>query len=172
MKQTKTSGLVTFLFWGMFLVYLYFLFSIILFKGQPPVEVISHPRVGLRMVNWQPFYFLNDLTDINVIGNLLLFFPLGMYLVVILKQRWTAVLLMFILSVGFEATQFSLNIGSLDVDDVILNVAGGLVGMVVMLFISLFLKNRGRMKTFMAISSTLVGVPIIVIKVLLDVANR
>lgn len=171
MRKNKTSRSITFLFWLMFVVYLYFLVSMILFKGESPLEILSYARVGPRRVNLEPFYFMNDLTDINVVGNLLLFIPLGMYLSIILKRKWTGLCLMFVLSVGFEATQFIFNIGALDVDDVILNVIGGGFGMIVMGILSLFLKNKERLKTFMAIATTLIGVPVIIIYSLLKFAN-
>lgn len=171
MRKNKTSRLITLLFWLMFVVYLYFLVSMILFKGESPLEMLSDSRVGPRRVNLEPFYFMNDLTDINVVGNLLLFIPLGMYLRILLKRKWTGLFLMFVLSVGFEATQFIFNIGALDVDDVILNVTGGLFGMIVMGILSLFLKNKERLKTFMAIATTMIGVPVIIIYSLLKFAN-
>ncbi|WP_314059253.1 VanZ family protein [uncultured Vagococcus sp.] len=171
MRKNKTSRVITLLFWLMFVVYLYFLGSMILFKGESPLEMLSDSRVGPRRVNLEPFYFMNDLTDINVVGNLLLFIPLGMYLRILLKRKWTGLFLMFVLSVGFEATQFIFNIGALDVDDVILNVTGGLFGMIVMGILSLFLKNKERLKTFMAIATTMIGVPVIIIYSLLKFAN-
>lgn len=171
MRKNKTSRVITLLFWLMFVVYLYFLVSMILFKGESPLEMLSDSRVGPRRVNLEPFYFMNDLTDSNVVGNLLLFIPLGMYLRILLKRKWTGLFLMFVLSVGFEATQFIFNIGALDVDDVILNVIGGLFGMIVMGILSLFLKNKERLKTFMAIATTMIGVPVIIIYSLLKFAN-
>lgn len=160
------------LFWGMFLIYLFSLVSIILFKGESPMAVLSYPRTGTRLVNWEPLYFMNDLTDINVIGNVLLFIPFGMYVAILLKRKWSGIVLMFLVSVSFEATQFILNIGALDVDDVLLNVSGGILGMLIVGFLSLFLKNKQRLKAFMAIASTLMGVPLLILWGLLQVANR
>ncbi len=172
MKNKKVSWQVNLLFWVMFLVYLYVLVSTILFKGNSPVDMLNYASSGPRRVNWEAFYFMNDLKDINVVGNLLLFIPLGMYLAVLLKRKWPGVLLMFLLSVSFEAAQFIFNIGALDVDDVILNVLGGVLGMGIIGFLSLFLKNKQRLKTFMAIASTLMGVPLIILYSLLKFANR
>jgi glycopeptide antibiotics resistance protein len=74
----------------------------------------------------------------NVLGNLLLFFPLGIFLPLLWKRyEHTAKLLgaAFCFSAGIEATQYLFNyLGSLpmrvcDADDVLLNTAGACLGL-------------------------------------------
>ena len=72
----------------------------------------------------------------NVIGNMLMFMPYGFFIAYILKLRKTRhiLLLSLIVSLTIESTQ--LMIGRVfDVDDIILNVLGGIIGFLIFKFI-------------------------------------
>lgn len=70
----------------------------------------------------------------NLIGNILAFMPLG-FLVPIVSKRCRnvlAILLIAIILTAFiEATQYLTYVGTFDIDDMILNVVGGLFGYLV-----------------------------------------
>ena len=90
----------------------------------------------------------------NAKGNLLLFFPLGIFLPLLWPRLrfWNAVLIAIALSSGIELTQYvSRSWGSYrlaDVNDVILNTLGACAGLVVMSVLRLLLRSstssRGR----------------------------
>jgi glycopeptide antibiotics resistance protein len=68
----------------------------------------------------------------NLVGNVILFVPLGYFLPSFfakerLRPHFTIPLCM-IISIAVEISQFMTHTGSLDVDDVILNTLGGIVG--------------------------------------------
>lgn len=67
----------------------------------------------------------------NLVGNVLLFIPLGVFLPAIWrKQRrwWTCLLTVIVLITCVELTQLFTTLGSADVDDVILNSLGAMLG--------------------------------------------
>jgi glycopeptide antibiotics resistance protein len=78
----------------------------------------------------------------NIAGNIVGFIPLGILfplLFVGLRRLWRTVLMVFLVSLGFEVTQLVTGIGIFDIDDLILNVSGGIIGY---LLIVLFLRKR------------------------------
>ncbi|MDR6121119.1 glycopeptide antibiotics resistance protein [Bacillus sp. SLBN-46] len=67
----------------------------------------------------------------NTLGNILIFVPLGIILPILFKKyRSFAKLLINVVVMTFaiEIGQFFLQIGQFDIDDVILNVGGALIG--------------------------------------------
>lgn len=66
----------------------------------------------------------------NLLGNIILFFPLGIFLPFLYRQtNWkNALVVGFAFSLGFEVLQIVLHKGTFDVDDIILNTLGALLG--------------------------------------------
>lgn len=108
-------------------------------------------HISLRQVNVIPFetlgnvYAMTELPHLywkQFIGNLLLLTPLG-YLILrlrIVRGAWRALWFVFLFTLGIECVQFIKSIfivggRSTDIDDVILNTLGGLIGIVVHLVI-------------------------------------
>lgn len=82
---------------------------------------------------------------INLFGNVVAFMPFGALIRWVLnrKVRWyEATLYTMIFSLCVETVQFVSGVGSFDVDDVILNTLGGLLGFIV--YYILLLINRKR----------------------------
>ena len=93
----------------------------------------------------------------NLAGNVLVFVPLGAYLSWI-RQRataWTTWLFVVSVSVAVEVTQGVLGVGTSDIDDVILNGIGGLIGIVAWRLLVALLRERSRAQTAMAAWSAL-----------------
>lgn len=133
-------------------MYLYFLIKIILFKGAPVnflslleqfKTVLEHPdRILSRPGNYTPFKEISrgfeglSLTDpfssINLVGNVLAFIPFGIFVPMLLSRKVNLFKRVFVLSLAlslsFEVTQLVLYIGTFDVDDLILNTCGGVIG--------------------------------------------
>lgn len=71
----------------------------------------------------------------NLLGNLLLFLPMGVFLPLIFKEKFNkfSKFLVFILVtvILVEVLQFITFLGSLDIDDFILNVIGAMIGFLI-----------------------------------------
>lgn len=67
----------------------------------------------------------------NICGNLILFLPLGFFLPIITKSNWKVkkiVTISFISIVSLELIQLLSTLGSFDIDDIILNLTGSIIG--------------------------------------------
>lgn len=72
-----------------------------------------------------------DIIIHNTIGNVLIFVPLGIFFLLLLSKKPTimkAALFFIKCSVVIEILQYVLRVGQFDIDDVILNTIGGIVG--------------------------------------------
>jgi len=70
----------------------------------------------------------------DVLGNLLIFIPLGLFLG-LLAPRWSpiGIFASFALaSLALESAQWALAVGSFDVTDIIMNTLGGIIGFVLL----------------------------------------
>ena len=157
----KSSAPARFIVFLLLLACLAVLAKFILFKKSPRYYKhyfryeFAHYRIseGKKMANMVPFKTIklmqNDRlseeyrTD-NIFGNIVGFIPLGILfplLFVGLRRLWRTTLMVFLVSLGFEVTQLVTGIGIFDVDDLILNVTGGIIGyLLIILFIR---KKRG-----------------------------
>lgn len=69
----------------------------------------------------------------NLFGNVLIFVPFGFFMPMASKYRsfWATLFWSFGLSLGVETFQLFTKVGSFDVDDLLLNTIGGVVGYIV-----------------------------------------
>ena len=108
--------------------------------GPPSVLILrALERWQVRdRINLKPFYtirtfFRHTPTSVflvNIVGNLVMFMPWGFGLVLLWKKNrrlWRLCLLAILLTVGIETVQLFIN-RHVDVDDLILNFAGALLG--------------------------------------------
>ncbi|WP_312476386.1 VanZ family protein [Neobacillus sp.] len=127
-------------------LYLAILSKLILFKYFPLSEIINHFNFTYSEYHWRstniiPFktiYFYLFLADINLnirienlVGNIIGFMPFGFILPLLTKRFQnlrTILLATFCLSLTFELLQLIFEFGSFDVDDLILNTLGGILG--------------------------------------------
>ncbi len=129
------------IFYAIIIVYLALLAHIVLFKYVSPVDVFSADRTWSRNVNLTPFHTIglylqggnSWISAMNVLGNIAIFVPLGAYLPMFTRHkgffRTTAVVAA--ISACIEVVQFGLGIGAGDIDDIILNTIGGMVGVAI-----------------------------------------
>ncbi|MDO4321240.1 MAG: VanZ family protein [Lachnospiraceae bacterium] len=71
---------------------------------------------------------------LNLAGNVIGFMPFGALLPILsrnVRKAWKAVLLSFEVSALIEVSQLIFQVGCFDVDDIILNTLGGLLGYIV-----------------------------------------
>lgn len=115
-----------------FAVYIVLLAWIILWKLEVPWigEAAGLPR-PLKLVPFLPSGDAGGSRPLEVVANVLLFVPFGIYLGVLTRWRWWAVLAAAAgFSLALEVTQHLISVGSFDSTDVIVNTAGGLLGFV------------------------------------------
>ena len=108
--------------------------------------------MGNRSVNLVPF---NDgkIDVAEVILNVIIFVPLGIYAGVLFK-RWTLgtqLLFFFSISLLFEVLQFILRVGAFDVTDIITNTVGGIIGLMIFKAIEKVFNNNFKVQKFINI---------------------
>ncbi|WP_249727583.1 VanZ family protein, partial [Bacillus paralicheniformis] len=84
----------------------------------------------LRYINYSQ-YFNWDIIIVNLLGNLLIFTPMGFLLPLLSKKfrkTWVIICLGFFASLAVETIQFIFTVGSADIDDLILNTIGAWLG--------------------------------------------
>ena len=112
----------------LFVGYLVLLAWAVLWKLEAPWTA----GTGERIVKLVPFVATDGAgasTPFDVVVNVLLFVPFGLYLGLLTSWSWRrAAVVLAAASAVLEITQYVLAIGSSDVSDVLANTAGGLVG--------------------------------------------
>ena len=136
----------------LFFIYMLLLSKYILFTRMhtAPENYFSWKHIrasvseGAKTANLKPFhtiklmyrgkYLRTDFQYKNLGGNLLGFVPLGIFLPLLFRRLrlFPAVIAsVFTVSLGYELIQLSTGLGVFDVDDLILNTAGGIIGFII-----------------------------------------
>lgn len=150
MRQRKIKHKILWI--AALIIYLYLLTKLILFKGGPvDFEVVrvqltaflhQPDLIHTRTVNLTPFQEIsrdwNSLslhrpgTAIHLVGNVMAFIPLGMFIPMLMGSKLLSGANVFLssllLSLGYEVTQLLTGMGIFDVDDLMLNTLGGVIG--------------------------------------------
>lgn len=82
---------------------------------------------------------------VNVIGNIVAFAPFGFFLMILAKKKrgfLHIVLLSFQLSLTVEVIQLITKVGSYDVDDMMLNTLGGILGYIIYYMYRILFRRR------------------------------
>lgn len=117
---------------ALLVVYLIVLIWILLFKLG-----VQFSYMGKRSVNLIPFgqsLTSNGKIDFSeIILNVIIFVPLGVYAGVLFKRWSFKSRIFFILLIAFliEVLQYILRVGAFDITDVITNSSGGLIGLII-----------------------------------------
>lgn len=143
MKIKKAKIIV----WILFTVYLLILTKVILFKY--PLAMVEEILLGdnvpplnfrLTQSNFIPLksiwgFLFNGISLrislINILGNIIAFIPFGFLLPMVtgkINKIKSVIFSSFLLSLSFEIMQLLTGLGEYDVDDILLNVAGGVLG--------------------------------------------
>ncbi|KYH29180.1 VanZ family protein [Clostridium colicanis] len=161
--MNKRDRIKTIFLYGVFICYILLLIKI-LFLSR--VSHLEH-----RSINIIPFYSIIEYIHGsspnikafafgNVVGNIVIFIPLGTYLPLFKNDKrlianW---LVIFIVSLFVEIIQGLLGIGASDIDDIILNCSGGLIGILGYKFLWFILRNERKVHTTITILSA-AGLP-------------
>lgn len=182
--KKMVKSMKSFLFYTIFLFYIYLLLDLLIFKYISPMELFDSNRYFMRDVNLIPFHTISNylfggfdvswsVASSNVFGNILIFIPLGIYLYILKKNMKlsTSLLWIFLTSLSAEMIQYILGVGSSDIDDIILNFSGGAIGILLYKVLYFAFKSETRVKTVITITSSVIGLPILVMYILVTIAN-
>ncbi|MGN1305224.1 MAG: VanZ family protein [Oscillospiraceae bacterium] len=153
-----------------FIVYLGILFAGLFLKKDYSWSVFLSKR-ELNIIPFKTIYHYITLLSaddiklriqakINFLGNIGLFLPLGVYLSFSKNSKQT-IIRVFLFSLVAEIIQLILNLGTFDIDDIILNTIGGFIGAVAMMFLMRLIKNPDRVKLIVSIAALLMLVIVI-----------
>lgn len=126
----------------LFIVYILLLYYVVTFQDN---------NYGIN--NFVPFkeiFRYNVFSSVflkNIVGNIVLFIPFGLYVSLFLKVKkvYIPLVITFLTSISIEFAQYKIG-RTADIDDIILNVCGGIVGYLLYLF---FKKISGKLPNFL-----------------------
>ena len=171
--MNKRERMKTLFLYGVFICYILLLLKILFLSRVSLLDLLNSQRAIERSINLVPFHsikeyiFSNSATIKrfalgNVIGNIIIFIPLGIYLPFFKNDKRVIanLLYIFIVSLFVEIIQGVLGIGTSDIDDIILNCLGGLVGILGYKFFLFILREEKKVRTAITILSAL-GLPVL-----------
>lgn len=134
----------------LFGVYVMLMGQVVLFKTMPLDSLFYERLSTLRSVNLIPFRTIGQflvqgdpgrLME-NIGGNILIFIPMGLFVAFVARRWlfWGQIAVVLGISLLFEVSQYVFALGSSDIDDVLLNVTGGVLGIGAYLWV----ENRAR----------------------------
>lgn len=172
--MNKRERIKTVFLYGVFICYILLLVKILFFSRISPLELFNSQRTFFRSINLIPFHsimeYISGGSDTlrrfalgNLLGNIVIFIPLGIYLPLFRydKRVKTNLLFIFIMSLLVEIIQWLLGIGVSDIDDIILNCLGGWIGILGYKFFLLILRDKKKVHTAITILSVIIGLPVI-----------
>ncbi|AKN33749.1 teicoplanin resistance protein VanZ [Clostridium carboxidivorans P7] len=171
--MNKQERIGTVFLYGVFIFYILFLIKLLLLSRVPLFEVFNSQRTLHRSINLIPFHSISEYISgstinlrrfafSNLVGNIIIFIPLGIYLTLFKKDKRIIpnLLFIFIVSLFVEVIQGLLALGTADIDDIILNCLGGLVGILGYKFLLLLLKGEKKVRVVITIISA-IGLPVL-----------
>ncbi|WP_455675693.1 VanZ family protein [Pradoshia sp.] len=139
LQRLASSKIVTVFLYFLLAIYL-LLMCYLLFFGYYRQDIRVHdynvtPFETIKMYIVYMDYFSFYVWFINLFGNIIAFMPLGL-LLPLLSDRWKGAfritILSFFVSLTVETIQLTFHVGRFDVDDMLLNTIGGLLGYVLL----------------------------------------
>jgi glycopeptide antibiotics resistance protein len=143
-------------------LYLFTLLWLVFFKFSFNLSTVlsNYHMSGLNLI---PFAgsSLRDTLD-----NFVVFIPFGLLLTTNIKQidRWRKLALIASLSLAVEVTQFVLAIGSTDITDVITNIFGGFIGLLLYEFVGNYIDNE-KLDKFIAATTVVLVVLFLLLRI-------
>lgn len=177
--MTKTNRkiiCINALLYGVFILYI-LLLIIVLFRTQhqtrsinliPFRGVVSYLSGEDLVSGKDSAAVLHAFMLSNLLGNIVLFIPLGVYVTLFTEGKtiWKNTALILFVSILVEILQFTFKFGIGDVDDVILNTVGGLIGCTLCRMVYLVCKDEYKVRCFIALFAPIVGTMCFVILIL------
>lgn len=124
----------------LFTIYIFLVILIILFKLAISIDQLPQ----FRSINLIPFYYPNKTTYQirEVLDNLIIFIPFGLYLKTLNIDSKRTVFLGFLFSFSLELSQYIFCIGASDITDLITNTTGALVGVGIYFLLKKIFKDK------------------------------
>lgn len=156
----------------LFLVYLIVLIWLIIFKTEFSLANIN----DMRNINLDPYAaparVNGQIVYEEIYFNILAFLPFGLYLGLLFK-KWNIfqhTLILLLVSTSFEVIQYVFSIGATDITDVLNNVMGGIIGLLIYHSMKWILKDSHRTQKIIniiaAVMTTLVIIILFLIKLM------
>lgn len=172
-KKEQINGLLCFTI----IIYICVLLNVIIFKTlASPIDLFTgnHPTMrSINVISFKEIWNVNASMASNrrnILGNIILFVPLGILLETFLIHKKNnilkSLLVIILISFSFELMQFIFAIGVSDINDLILNTLGGVIGILIYQGMIAIFKEE-KVKRFISIAGAAVGVLIIIMTVLL-----
>lgn len=171
--MNKRERIKTVFLYGVFICYILFLIKLLILSRVSLLDLFNSQRTLNRSINLIPFHSITEYISgstanlkrfafSNVVGNIVIFIPLGIYLPLLKKDKRviTNLLFIFIVSLFVEIIQGLLGIGASDIDDIILNSLGGLVGILGYKFLLFILRDEKKVRVAITILSA-IGLPVL-----------
>ncbi|MEG0452848.1 MAG: VanZ family protein [Coprobacillus sp.] len=139
MKKRNVEKIVLYI---IFILYICILVKIVLLKNLSLMDLLNRDIVtGYHSINLIPFQTIIDFITMgngqylrivsNVLGNIAIFVPLGYLFPILFSKiinKFKMTIIVFGFSLCFESMQYVLYLGTFDIDDLLLNTIGGLIG--------------------------------------------
>lgn len=157
----------------LFILYLVLLVWIILFKLQFSLSDMDHRR----SINLIPFYYSTAVGGRfhikEVRDNVLIFIPFGIFLSMLAFEMKLRSKFLILLGTSFvlEVMQYVLAIGGTDITDIITNVSGGVVGIILYSLLLKMLKDKKRADIIVLVIAVIVTVLFFGLMAFLMLAN-
>lgn len=143
----------------LFTAYLVFLVFIIILKFDGSFDtifslrqsILNNRNNGILNINLIPFKsispYIKNITEFyafkNIMGNIVVFIPMGFFTAWFCNKKLLKTLLYcIIMLLSIEIMQFIFMIGFFDIDDLILNLTGCVIGYLIKMTFYIFTKNR------------------------------
>ena len=133
------NALYQILFYGVMIIYFILLFFLLFRKKAAG---------SFQSVN---YLFSDDMVSrafalSNLLGNIAIFIPIGVYLPLLIRRKsiFVNTVCVALISAVVEVLQYIFAVGSADIDDVILNTVGGLIGVSLFRVMELLLKDQTK----------------------------
>ena len=127
----------------LFILYMIVLTGLLLFSFRAPAAILSagfDPGSINNVVNLTPLKTIrlymrniNTISVVNLLGNILVFLPAGFFTGFFFRQGKFVfcAIITALVSLIFESLQIFLSVGRFDVDDILLNTIGGILGFII-----------------------------------------
>lgn len=136
--STKNKEKLRIVFFVLFIIYIITIVYFLIFSdmfGRTPnydrnVNLVPFTEIKRFVTNWGTA-ISNESFLFNIVGNVVAFMPFGMLLRWARNKRtgpWTAFAYSFLFTLLIETTQYITMLGVFDVDDIIMNTVGGMLG--------------------------------------------
>lgn len=123
-KNTKKNTM----YYIYLIIYILFLYLCLFNRSMKENKIYSD---GTYIKEWIKIIFKNKTVFKNVIGNIIIFIPMGIFLKTIHIKWVYQIILSILIIICIETLQYIIQIGVFDIMDILLNFLGTLIGYII-----------------------------------------